>query len=100
MTKKQSKKPTKKQISAALADGDKWDNHELGAAAKHARHVSSERDEEIDAAIERGLGLQPITLRLPKNLVEKYKVMAKKKGLSYQPYIRMVLTEHADAEAV
>jgi predicted DNA binding CopG/RHH family protein len=99
-TKKPSKKPTKKQIAAALADADKWDKRELGADAKHARRVSPERDEEIDAAIERGLGLQPITLRLPKNLVEKYKMMAKKRGLSYQPYIRMVLTEHADAEAI
>ena len=30
--------------TTAPADADKWDNHELGAAAKHARHVSPERD--------------------------------------------------------
>ena len=96
MQKNPAKKPTKNQVDDAIADAGKWDSRELGADTRHAKRVTPESDEEIDAAIERGLGLQPITLRLPKNLIERYKRMAKKKGLSYQPYIRMVLTEHAD----
>ncbi len=67
-----------------------WESRKLGGSAKHAKRISVEEDKEIDDS----LGLQAITMRLQKELVEHLKVLAKKEGLGYQPYIRQLLTRH------
>lgn len=67
-----------------------WESGQLGASAEHARAVSPEKTKEIQDA----LGLQPVTVRLQKELVEQLKVLAKKEGLGYQPLIRHILTRY------
>ena len=72
-------------------DRDLWESKQLGASPEHARRVSSEKSKEIDDA----LGLQAISIRLQKELVEQLKELARRDGIGYQPYIRQLLTRHA-----
>ena len=54
--------------------------------------------ESISTGIDDALGLQPISIRLQKDLIENLKDLAKLNGLGYQPLIRQVLTRWVDCE--
>ncbi|HMX46144.1 MAG TPA: CopG family antitoxin [Candidatus Obscuribacter sp.] len=73
-----------------LEDVELWETKQLGADPKYARPVSREKCKEIDDS----LGLQAISIRLQKELVEQIKELAKRDGIGYQPYIRQLLTRH------
>lgn len=53
---------------------------------------------ELSAALDDALELQPISIRLQKDLLENLKALAKLNGLGYQPLIRQVLTRWVDCE--
>ena len=71
-----------------------WDNRELGADPNFA--VLSEISD--DEAINASLGLQPISIRLQKSLIEDFKLIAQLNNLGYQTLMRQVLTRFADCE--
>ena len=71
-----------------------WQRGELGLSAEHAVAAPEELEREVDDA----LGLQPISIRLPKGLIEDMKLIAQKEGLGYQPLIRRVLLRFAEME--
>ena len=52
----------------------------------------------LSAAIDDALDLQPISIRLQRDLLENLKALAKLNGLGYQPLIRQVLTRWVDCE--
>lgn len=52
----------------------------------------------ISTGIDDALGLQPISIRLQKDLLDNLKELAKLNGLGYQPLIRQVLTRWVDCE--
>jgi uncharacterized protein (DUF4415 family) len=81
----------KKKLDELSADHERWDNRELGASAEHIGVVSDDEEKSIDD----GLGLQLISIRLNKTLIEQLKGLAKLEGLGYQPLIRHVLTKYA-----
>lgn len=54
--------------------------------------------EAITTGIDDALGLQPISIRLQKDLLDNLKELAKLNGLGYQPLIRQVLTRWVDCE--
>ena len=64
-----------------------WDSGALGASEAHAEFAPAGLDEQIDAS----LGLQAISIRLPKQLIEAYKLIAAHHGLGYQPLMRDIL---------
>lgn len=71
-----------------------WENGTLGQSNQHAKPSPS-----IDeTALNDGLDLQLISLRLQKTLIEDLKLIAKTHGLGYQPLMRQVLTRFVDAE--
>ncbi|WP_270175181.1 hypothetical protein [Diaphorobacter sp. ED-3] len=53
---------------------------------------------QLSAALDDALDLQPISIRLQKDLLENLKALAKLNGLGYQPLIRQVLTRWVDCE--
>lgn len=53
---------------------------------------------DVSAAVDSSLGLQPISIRLQKSLVDNLKLLAQINGLGYQPLIRQVLTRFVDCE--
>lgn len=77
-----------------LIHEDRWDSGELGMSAEHAVAAPESVSDEVDEA----LGLQPISIRLPKRLIEDLKLIARKEGLGYQPLVRRVLLRFAEAE--
>lgn len=69
-------------------DNELWDSKQLGASAEHARPVSDEDDKALDDA----LGLQLLSFRIQKPVIEKLKGLAKLEGIGYQPLMRKILT--------
>jgi len=67
-----------------------WENRELGASESFVRKASTQREKALDDK----LGLQLISIRLQRNLIEDLKELAGENGLGYQPYIRQLLTQH------
>jgi len=73
-------------------------------AEKHLTEIG--RDEsaivpaspEVEEAIDQGLGMKLISIRLPGTLIEELKVIAEYKQLGYQPLVREVLGKYADEE--
>jgi hypothetical protein len=88
-----TRKMKEKDIERLTADAELWESGQLGASAEHVRVVSDEEEKEIDA----GLGLQLISIRLNKTLIEQLKCIAKLDGIGYQPLIRQVLTKYVKA---
>lgn len=72
-----------------------WESGELGESLESAKVVSDERTAEIQEAA----GLQMISIRLPKSVIEDFKVIAQFEGLGYQPLMRIALTRFAECEA-
>jgi hypothetical protein len=67
-----------------------WDSRELGASEEHVRRAGIDREKALDER----LGLQVISIRLQKHLIDDLKKLAKEDGIGYQPYIRQVLMQH------
>ena len=77
------------------AGADAWDSGELGENASSAKAASAETTEAINDA----LGLQMISIRLPKSVIEDFKVIAQIEGVGYQPLMRTALVRFAESES-
>lgn len=71
-----------------------WDTGQLGADEKYVRVASPETHQQVDEA----LGLQMISIRLPKGLIDTYKTLASFHEIGYQPLMRDALTRFANNE--
>lgn len=71
-----------------------WDSGHLGSDEAFVQRLSPESERELDDA----LGLQAISIRLPKELIEQFKLIAKIHGMGYQPMMREALKRFAAAE--
>jgi len=80
----------KKELERLCADAGLWETGKLGLSAEHIKVASEEEELAIDDA----LGLQLISIRLHKSLIEKLKQLALLEGIGYQPLIRQVLTRY------
>jgi predicted DNA binding CopG/RHH family protein len=83
---------TKKQQVSASEDA--WDAGELGRDEKHAVQYEGN----IEAQVDESLGLQLISIRLQKSLIEDFKVIAQLNGMGYQTLMRQILTRFRDSE--
>ncbi len=64
-----------------------WDDRTLGASMEHVLVAPAESTDALDEA----LGLQSISIRLPKQMIEQYKLIAHFHGVGYQPLMRDVM---------
>ena len=64
-----------------------WDERALGATEAHVGVA----DESHEALLEETLDLKAISIRLPKDMVRNYKLIAGFHGVGYQPLMRDVL---------
>ncbi len=71
-----------------------WETGALGEDAAHVRKVSAHTKSEVDDA----LGLQAISIRLPKATIDTYKLLAQLHGVGYQPLMRDAISRWADGE--
>jgi predicted DNA binding CopG/RHH family protein len=65
-----------------------WDERILGASEEHVAVAG----EEHESALNDALGLQLISIRLPKQMIEQYKLIAHFHGVGYQPLMRDVMS--------
>lgn len=72
-----------------------WENGELGENLESARVVT----DEVASAIQEAGGMQLISIRLPKSVIEDFKVIAQIEGIGYQPLMREALMRFAECEA-
>lgn len=73
---------------------DAWEDGQLGRDEAHAQAAPKDMERQIDE----GLGLQMISIRLQKELIEDYKKIAEFHGVGYQPLMRDALKRFAEAE--
>jgi hypothetical protein len=64
-----------------------WDDRTLGAQEEYAAAADVSHEVNLDDA----LGLQSIAIRLPKEMIKQYKLIAHFHGVGYQPLMRDVL---------
>ena len=53
---------------------------------------------DIQPQVDEALAMQPISIRLPKSLIETFKLLGQKHGLGYQPLMRRELARFAEVE--
>lgn len=83
---------SKKSSIAGTAEA--WESGALGKSDAHVREASSDIERQVDEA----LGLQAISIRLPKATIEVYKNLAKMHGVGYQPLMRDAICRWAEGE--
>lgn len=71
-----------------------WENGTLGRDPAFATPAPTSTAHLVDDA----LGMQLISIRLPKNLIEEFKLIAQVHKVGYQPLMRDALQRFADAE--
>ena len=64
-----------------------WDDRKLGADEEHVVRADAMHEAALDAALE----MQSISIRLPKQLIRQYKMIAAHHGVGYQPLMRDVM---------
>jgi uncharacterized protein (DUF4415 family) len=75
-----------------------WDNGELGRDPKYAERLPAEEWDKERSALDDALGLKAISIRLEKELIEDFKMIATLNGMGYQPLMRQALRRFADCE--
>ena len=73
---------------------DAWESEVLGADEKHTRSADHDLTKQIDDS----LGLQMISIRLDKGLIESFKMLGSFHGIGYQPLMRDALKRFAEHE--
>lgn len=82
-----------KKIEKIESTDEAWESRKLGADEEFVESVTLD-----DLIIEEAVGLQAISIRLPKNLLEDLKLIASLNGLGYQPLMKQVLKRFVDGE--
>lgn len=77
-------------------DAQAWDDGQLGQDEAHAAALPM--DAAFDARLDEALGLQAISIRLERSLIEDFKLIASAHGLGYQPLMRQALKRFAESE--
>ena len=71
-----------------------WDARTLGAETEFVGVADASHEQALEEALE----LQAISIRLPKDLIRNYKLIAEFHGVGYQPLMRDVLQRFVAAE--
>ena len=87
-------KPNTKNPPKKITPKSAWESRALGAEHDYVQVASPELESRVEAA----LGLQMISIRLPKDLIDTLKLIAKYRGTGYQPLMRDVLNRFAASE--
>lgn len=84
-----------KQRSIEITDNpEAWESGELGQSHEYAKVAPSNLASEIDGV----LGLQMISIRLDKELIDMFKLLGSKYQMGYQPLMREALKRFVDGE--
>lgn len=91
----QNTEPKEYRMSNKIPGTDEaWESRELGADLDHAKPVAPEYAQQIEDS----LGLQMISIRLDKSLIDAFKMIGEFHGVGYQPLMRDALKRFAECE--
>lgn len=77
-----------------IGTAEVWESGELGQDVEHAVVAPVALAQQIDDV----LGLQMISIRLPKELIDDFRMIAQVNKIGYQPLMRDALKRFAEAE--
>ncbi|MBY0578757.1 MAG: BrnA antitoxin family protein [Burkholderiales bacterium] len=77
-----------------LGTDEAWESGQLGSDGQYASLAAPEISPQVDDA----LGLQMISIRLDKSLIESFKILGSFHGVGYQPLMRDALKRFAESE--
>jgi hypothetical protein len=78
------------QNNKILGTQEAWESGQLGADEKYVRTASVMVNEELDTM----LGLEVVTIRMEKHVVDAFRLLAIKKRVHYQSLIRYALQRY------
>lgn len=81
-------------VTRILDTDEAWEEGALGREEAFAQAAA----ESLELAIDDSLGLQPISIRLERSLIEDFKMIASLNGLGYQTLMRQALKRFAECE--
>ena len=84
---KSAANPQENEMPRIKDTTEAWDSRALGADEAHVAVA----DQSHEAALDDALELQSISIRLPKQLISQYKLIAHFHGVGYQPLMRDVM---------
>lgn len=84
----------KQPVTAIASTPEAWESGELGQSLEHTKVAPSNTASEINDA----LGLQMISIRLDKELIDMFKLLGNKYQMGYQPLMREALKRFVDGE--
>ena len=84
------------EITQIIDSDEKWDTGELDRDENFAEAIKI--TPELRQTIDDAVGLQMISIRLSKSLIEDFKFLGDHYGIKYQTLMRQVLARFADAE--
>lgn len=82
------------QTDKIQAQAEAWESGKLGQSEEYVGRSDADAGKALDDA----LGLQMISIRLPKDLINDLKIVGELNGIGYQPLIRQLLTRFIVAE--
>ncbi len=82
------------KANVSVRDEHEFTAEDLANGSVHISRTRAEQEVEIDNA----LGLQAISIRLPKKLIDELKFIARVYGVGYQPLVRNHLEFYAESE--
>lgn len=83
-----------KKIENVAGTDEAWEAGVLGREEQFVKRTALNEEAEIEAA----LGMQLISIRFPKRLIEDLKFIAKANDVGYQPLVRDVMERFVAAE--
>jgi len=85
-----------KSFMDSIDNDEQWDSRELGADEQFVRVIEADSDQQ--KAIDEAVGLQMISIRLPRALIDDFKFLGDVHNLKYQTLMRQILARFADSE--
>ena len=84
------------QLDRHEHNAEDWETGKLGRDEKHVRKSAPDRKKAVDEA----LGMQLISIRLQRSLIDQLKYIAQFHGIGYQPLVRDLLHRFARSEMI
>lgn len=100
MTKAKMKQAAIPKFSDESEEAPWWDSHRSEIGSEVRRRLKQKRPLTLNRLLQGAKPSQPITLRIPKEDLEKARILAARKGLGYQTYIKMLLREALTKSAI
>src|SRR5512144_3071582 len=93
MAKAKMKQAVIPKFSSEAEEAAWWDAHRSEIEAEIRQRVKQKKPLTLGSLLQGKKPSQPVTLRIPKEDLDKARRLAARKGLGYQTYIKMLLIE-------